>query len=183
MENPDRLTGAPFFANPKRTAIRAKIKVKGLHYLNRKKRVEFIRKSPPQREERLRRDASIILTPSFPKRGNKKANVTAGCVFGNFIARAKSFDSMFGVRSASVAPPRAAQPNVGSLQYRGKLGGRVGREGREGRKGGWGREGREGTGPTPSLSPHFPLFPRGEGREGREGRDGRDGREGREVSS
>ena len=38
---------------------------------------------------------------------------------------------MFGARSASVGPPRAAQPNVGSLLYRGKLGGRVGRDGRE----------------------------------------------------
>ena len=38
---------------------------------------------------------------------------------------------MFGARSASVEPPRAAQPNVGSLLYRGKLGGRVEREGRE----------------------------------------------------
>ena len=58
---------------------------------------------------------------------------------------------MFGVRSASVGPPRAAQPNVGSLQYRGKLCGRVGGEGREGRKG---REGEKGKKNLITKPPH-----------------------------
>ena len=100
----------------------------------------------------------------------RKENVTALCVFGNVKARAKSIASMFGVRSASVGPPRAAQPNVGSLLYRGKLGGRVGRGGGEEREeGGW-------------ALPSLPSLPQGAGGE-REERGEREGREGREVSS
>ena len=51
---------------------------------------------------------------------------------------------MFGVRSASVGPPRAAQPNVAYLQYRGKLGGESGKSGNSGKSGKSGKSGVSG---------------------------------------
>ena len=48
------------------------------------------------------------------------------------IARPKSFDCMFAARSASVLPPRAVQPNVVDIQYRGKLGWSGGESGKSG---------------------------------------------------
>ena len=62
-------------------------------------------------------------TGIFERDGNKRKNVTSRCVFGNVKARAKSFASMFGVRSASLAPLRAGRPDVFGLHYRWESGG------------------------------------------------------------
>ena len=66
----------------------------------------------------------------FREWGGLNSNVGARGVFGNVRALAKSSAAMFGVRSASSAPPIAAKPNVADLQYRGNLGGAGGESGK-----------------------------------------------------
>ena len=134
-------------------------------------------------------------------RGVIERNDTLRCVFGHVRARAKTFASVFGVRIASAAPPRAASTTSPTSNIEREVG-RGGREDSEE----WDNERYPNPNPIPPpfpplfpICPHIcPLFPtplsqrpiglggeiqnyRNQGeREEREERDGREEREDRE---
>ena len=68
------------------------------------------------------------------------AIVTERAVCDDVIARAMSPDWVFSSRSATVLPPRDAQPNFADRKYRGELGwhgGKSGKSGKGGKSGKW----------------------------------------------